>query len=67
MGVHWGLYNLHQPERVRATHAELVRLHAEGLIDPLVSRVVTMEQISGALGDLANRGTWGKLVAEPQT
>jgi len=67
VGVHWGLYNVHQPERIRDTHAELVRLHAEGLVDPLVSRVVTMAEIPRALGELASRGTWGKLVAEPRT
>jgi NADPH2:quinone reductase len=65
VGVHWGLYNLYQPERIRDTHAELVRLHADGLIDPLVSRVVPMGEVPTALGRLANRGTWGKLVAEP--
>jgi NADPH:quinone reductase len=67
VGVHWGLYNVRQPERIRDTHAELVRLHAAGLIDPLVSRVVTMGEIPEALGQLASRGTWGKLVAEPHT
>ena len=50
VGVHWGLYNVHQPERIRDTHAELIRLHAEGLIDPLVSRVVAMDEVPEALG-----------------
>ena len=67
VGVHWGLYNVHQPERIRETHAALVGLHAEGLIDPLVSGVVTMAEIPAALARLASRGTWGKLVAEPHT
>ncbi|MGZ8762025.1 MAG: NADPH:quinone oxidoreductase family protein [Acidimicrobiia bacterium] len=65
VGVHWGLYNVYQPARIRDTHTELVRLHAEGLIDPLVSRVVTMAEVPTALGELSRRGTWGKLVAEP--
>ena len=65
--MHWGLYNIRQPERIRDTHAELMRLHAEGLIDPLVSRVVAMAEVPAALAQLASRGTWGKLVAEPHT
>jgi len=67
VGVHWGLYNIRQPERIRATHADLMRLHAEGLIDPLISRVVPMAEVPAALGQLASRRTWGKLVTEPHT
>jgi NADPH2:quinone reductase len=67
VGVHWGLYNVYQPERIRDTHTELMRLHAEGLIDPLVSRIVAMDEVPIALGQLASRGTWGKLVAEPHS
>jgi NADPH2:quinone reductase len=62
VGVHWGLYNLMDPERIRATHAELVRLHAAGDIAPLVSSVLPLEEAAGALERLGSRGTWGKIV-----
>jgi NADPH2:quinone reductase len=62
VGVHWGLYNLMDPKLIRATHDELVRLHGAGEIAPLVSEVLPLEDAPGALGRLASRGTWGKVV-----
>jgi NADPH2:quinone reductase len=64
VGVHWGLYNLVDPARVRDTHTELVRLYEHGAIDPLVSERVPMDELPAALGRLARRGTWGKVVCE---
>jgi NADPH2:quinone reductase len=62
VGVHWGLYNLMDPRRVHDTHEELMRLYAEGSIDPLVSETLPLEAVPAALGRLAARGTVGKLV-----
>jgi NADPH2:quinone reductase len=64
VGVHWGLYNLLDPGRIRDTHAELVRLYEAGAIDPLVSERVPMEALPAALTRLAGRGTWGKVVCD---
>jgi NADPH2:quinone reductase len=63
VGVHWGLYNLMQPQFVHDTHAALMALHAEGRIAPLVSREIEMAEVPPALASLATRGTWGKIVA----
>lgn len=63
VGVHWGLYNMLMPDFVHHTHAELMRLHADGKIDPLISREIPMTDVPAALASLATRGTWGKLVA----
>jgi NADPH2:quinone reductase len=63
VGVHWGLYNVMDPAFVHRTHDELVRLHAEGAIAPLISRELSMTEVPAALASLATRGTWGKLVA----
>lgn len=62
VGVHWGLYNRLQPETPRRIHDELSRLHADGLIDPLVSQVVPFDDAPAALTSLAGRGTHGKVV-----
>jgi NADPH2:quinone reductase len=62
VGVHWGLYNLMNPQLVRDTHDELMRLHAVGEIDPLVSQVLPLEAAAEGLGRLATRGTRGKVV-----
>ena len=62
VGVHWGLYNLMDPKLIRATHEELVRLHTVGEIAPLVSAVLPLDEAASALGRLASRATWGKVV-----
>ncbi|MBK5287990.1 MAG: NADPH:quinone oxidoreductase family protein [Acidimicrobiia bacterium] len=63
VGVHWGLYNIKQPQFIHETHAELMRLHETGRIAPLISREIPMTEVPGALASLATRGTWGKIVA----
>jgi NADPH2:quinone reductase len=64
VGVHWGLYNLMNPKVVRDAHDDLVRLHAEGQIDPLISETVSLEAVPAALARLGSRGTYGKVVCE---
>ena len=63
VGVHWGLYNVMEPALIHDTHDDLIALHAAGLIDPLVSREVTLPEVPAALASLATRATYGKLVA----
>jgi NADPH2:quinone reductase len=65
VGVHWGAYNRYDPALVRRGHDELMRLHAEGRIAPLVQRLVPFDEAPQAIAALANRGSWGKLVVTP--
>lgn len=65
VGVHWGMYNLLEPERIRHTHDDLVALALEGKISPLVSEEISGAELPDALDRLANRGTWGKVVWRP--
>jgi NADPH2:quinone reductase len=65
VGVHWGAYNRHDPALVRRGHDELMRLHAEGKIAPIVQRLVPFDEAPQAIAALANRGSWGKLVVTP--
>ena len=65
VGVHWGMYNLLDPERVRRTHDELVRLALAGKIAPLVSEEIRGAELPDALDRLASRRTWGKVVWRP--
>ncbi len=62
VGVNWGLYGMTRPDYVRRTHDELMRLHAEGAIDPLVSEVLPLDQAAEGLTRLGSRGTVGKVV-----
>jgi NADPH2:quinone reductase len=62
VGVHWGLYNRLRPAVPRQIHDDLLRLYADGKIDPLISRVAPLEEAPAALASLASRGTHGKIV-----
>jgi NADPH:quinone reductase len=64
VGVHWALYNVMDPERIRATHDELVRLFEAGAIDPLISERVALADVPAALSRLGSRGTHGKIICE---
>jgi NADPH:quinone reductase len=65
VGVHWAQYNRHEPSLIASTHAELVRLHGEGAIRPLIGRRVPMADAPQALADLFGRRTVGKVVVLP--
>jgi NADPH2:quinone reductase len=65
VGLHWGAYSRRDYELVPACHAELMRLHAEGRIAPLVSAVRPIAEAPSALASLADRGTYGKIVVTP--
>jgi len=64
VGVHWGLYNVMNPQLIRDTHDELVGLFEAGAIDPLISERVSLEGVPAALARLGARGTYGKVVCE---
>ncbi|SOC49446.1 NADPH2:quinone reductase [Blastococcus aggregatus] len=65
VGLHWGLYRKHEPALFWRTHEELLRLVADGLIDPLVGDVLPLDQAPQALARLGDRGTVGKVVLVP--
>jgi NADPH2:quinone reductase len=65
VGLHWGLYRQMDPPRIGMVHEELTRLVEDGLIDPLVSDVLPLEEAPRALAALADRGTVGKVVLKP--
>jgi NADPH:quinone reductase len=65
VGLHWGMYNRADPALVRRCHDDLVRLHAQGSIAPLVQREVPFEEAPAAIEAVAGRGTWGKIVIRP--
>jgi NADPH2:quinone reductase len=64
VGVHWGLYNLMNPQIIRETHDDLMRLFESGRIDPLISQTVALADVPAALARLGSRGTYGKIVCE---
>jgi NADPH:quinone reductase len=65
VGLHWGAYAKHQPERVGETFRALFELHRTGKIAPVIFRAYPLEETGAALVALASRKTWGKVVVEP--
>ena len=65
VGVHWGAYAKHDPERNVIIHDDLLMLYADGKIDPLISEVIGLANAPAALARLGDRGTTGKIVVRP--
>ena len=65
VGLHWGLYRKKDPGVIPATHAALLQLWEQGLIDPLVGAELPLSQAPQALTSLGERGTVGKVVLVP--
>ena len=67
VGVYVGAYAAAPEGRalVQRTHAELMDLLASGKLRPLIDRVVGLDGVAQALGDLAARRSVGKIVVDP--
>jgi NADPH2:quinone reductase len=65
LGLHWGMYQLAQPELVAITQREIYRLHGEGAIKPLISERLPMSEAPTAMAKVASRGTVGKVLLIP--
>ncbi|WP_103502248.1 NADPH:quinone oxidoreductase family protein [Streptomyces sp. SM14] len=65
LGLHWGLYNRHDPVAVRACHQSLTALAAEGAIRPLVGERLPLAEAADAVQRLADGTTTGRLVILP--
>lgn len=61
IGLHWGLYRYKAPEKLFAAHAELAKLVADGLIDPLVSERFSLTGVPDALTRLGAGDTVGRV------
>jgi len=64
-GLHWGAYQTHQPEKVAETFAALFEMVRQGQVAPLIYRTYALDDVASALGDLASRKTFGKLIVAP--
>jgi NADPH2:quinone reductase len=62
LGFYWGSYRRHDPGRVQAAFAELLRWHAERRIRPHVSEVHPLGEAKRALERLLARRSTGKVV-----
>lgn len=62
VGVHWGLYRRLLPHVVPDIHEQLVDLHREGLIDPLIGAELGFGDAPEGITMLAERRALGKIV-----
>ncbi len=65
LGVYWGEYRRHHPEKVPHIYAELFELRRAGAIRPLVRDVFPLAEAPAALKALGERRTVGKVVLVP--
>ncbi|MEU6849457.1 NADPH:quinone oxidoreductase family protein [Actinacidiphila alni] len=65
LGLHWGLYNTHDPVAVRHAHDELSRLAETGAVRPLVSEQLPLSGAADAVQRVADGTTVGRLVVQP--
>lgn len=65
VGVHWGLFARKYPEKTRKIHDNIVNLYNEGAVRPLIYKEFPFENVPDALEVLADRKTYGKLIAIP--
>ena len=62
VGLHWGLYNLYDPAAVRECHRALTEMADQGLIAPLVSERLRLEDVAAGVQRLADGTTVGRVV-----
>jgi NADPH:quinone reductase len=65
LGLHWGLYNAVDPEAVAECHRELTEAAEQGLVRPLVSERLPLEEAADAVQRLADGRTVGRVVVTP--
>ena len=62
VGVHWGQYRQHGPEKIEKAWQALWQLHGAGKIKPVIGGRYPMPQVAQAMEALASRGAVGKIV-----
>ncbi len=62
VGVFWGDFAKHEPRAAAAMLQELVKMHAQGKIKPVIDRTMPMAQLKAAFAHMGSRGVMGKLV-----
>jgi NADPH2:quinone reductase len=65
VGLHWGAYALHEPERIPETFDALFRLFSDGKIAPVIYGRYPLEKLPLALEALGSRKTHGKIIVTP--
>ncbi len=62
VGLHWGAYAQHEPERIPEAFAALEALYQSGKIRPEIYARFPLERVPDALAALSSRKSWGKVI-----
>ncbi|MFI5316262.1 MAG: NADPH:quinone oxidoreductase family protein [Myxococcota bacterium] len=65
VGLHWGAYAQHEPERVPEVFAGLAKLYDAGQVRPMIFGTYGLDEVPQALEALAGRATYGKVIIAP--
>ncbi|WP_030272181.1 NADPH:quinone oxidoreductase family protein [Streptomyces sp. NRRL B-24484] len=65
LGLHWGLYNAHDPQAVRDCHTELTDLAAKGVVKPLIGERLLFDRAAEAVQRVADGTSIGRLTIHP--
>ncbi|MFE9955598.1 NADPH:quinone oxidoreductase family protein [Micromonospora sp. NPDC005299] len=65
VGLHWGLYQRHDPAAVAECHRALTALAAHGAVRPLVSERLPLDEVAAGVQRLADGSTVGRVVYVP--
>ena len=65
VGVHWGYYQRRGSPLVQEWMDGLMKLYGDGRIRPVIYRAYPLREAAAALGALASRESYGKVVLVP--
>jgi len=66
VGLHWSAYPEREPEALDPIYKSLVAWLEQGLLEPIIYRSYSLEQLPRALEALASRKTHGKIIVKPR-
>ncbi len=66
VGLHWGAYRQHDPQRIPEAMAALFALYERGAVRPVVSSTHPLRDAAAALAEIASRRSVGKVLLLPE-
>jgi NADPH:quinone reductase-like Zn-dependent oxidoreductase len=66
LGLHWGAYRQHEPERIPQAMQALFELYSKGGVRPVVSSTYPLKDAAVALDEIASRRSVGKVLLLPK-
>ena len=65
IGLHWGAYRQHDPEKIPQAMAALFDLYERGAVRPVISSTYPLAEAAAALAEIASRRSVGKVLLRP--